>query len=139
MQRFRCRHLVFSFQRLYSILRSVLMVLKISSVGLFTFCINAILSTLFSDCDVIRLNTLGYRIGTRYLELLSWRTESLSKAPKREIRFLPAIMMIHTQLWRALFGKPADAIERSVENNDECKKIITLILLPKTLIPAAAL
>ena len=66
------------------------------------------------------LNTLGYRIGTRYLELMIWRTEATSKAPKREIRFLPALMMIHTQLWRAVFGKPADAIERSVENDDEC-------------------
>ncbi|KAF8588461.1 TRAPP I complex [Ramaria rubella] len=66
-----------------------------------------------------RLNTLGYRIGTRYLELMSWRNESVSKAPKREIRFLPALMMIHTQLWRAVFGKPADAIEKSVENDDE--------------------
>jgi len=67
-----------------------------------------------------RLSTIGYRVGMRYLELMSWRTESTSKAPKREIRFLPALMMIHTQLWRAVFGKPADAIEKSVENDDEC-------------------
>ncbi|GBE78540.1 transporter particle subunit trs31 [Sparassis latifolia] len=66
-----------------------------------------------------RLNTLGYRVGTRVLELMSWRTESANKAPKREIRFLPALMSIHTHLWRAVFGKPADAIERSVENADE--------------------
>lgn len=67
-----------------------------------------------------RLNTLGYRIGTRVLELMVWRTESASKAPKREIRFLPALMLIHTQVWRAVFGKPADALEKSVENADEC-------------------
>ena len=67
-----------------------------------------------------RLNTLGYRVGMRVFELLAWRTEGPSKAPKREIRFLPALMSIHTQLWRALFGKPADAIEKSVENADEC-------------------
>ncbi|KAJ7235971.1 NO signaling/Golgi transport ligand-binding domain-containing protein [Mycena rebaudengoi] len=66
-----------------------------------------------------RLNTLGYRIGTRVLELMVWRAESASKAPKREIRFLPALMSIHTQVWRAVFGKPADAIEKSVENADE--------------------
>ena len=69
-----------------------------------------------------RLNTLGYRIGTRVLELMTWRTESTSKAPKREIRFLPALMSIHTQVWRAVFGKPADAIEKSVENEDECER-----------------
>ncbi|KAJ7848770.1 TRAPP complex subunit trs31 [Mycena leptocephala] len=66
-----------------------------------------------------RLNTLGYRIGTRVLELMVWRAEAASKAPKREIRFLPALMSIHTQVWRAVFGKPADAIEKSVENMDE--------------------
>lgn len=77
---------------------------------------------LFRDLSprIFRLNTLGYRIGMRVLELNIWRTESTSKAPKREIRFLPALMSIHTQIWRAVFGKPADAIEKSVENDDEC-------------------
>jgi len=67
-----------------------------------------------------RLNTLGYRVGVRVLELMVWRAESSSKTPKREIRFLPALMSIHTQVWRAVFGRPADAIEKSVENQDEC-------------------
>ncbi len=67
-----------------------------------------------------RLNTLGYRVGTRVLELMAWRNESSSKAPKREVRFLPALMSIHTQVWKSVFGKPADAIEKSVENPDEC-------------------
>lgn len=49
-----------------------------------------------------------------------WRAESASKAPKREIRFLSALMSIHTNVWKAVFGKPADAIEKSVENEDEC-------------------
>jgi trafficking protein particle complex subunit 5 len=59
-------------------------------------------------------------MGMRVLELMAWRAESGSKAPKREIRFLPALMSIHTQVWKAVFGKPADAIEKSVENDDEC-------------------
>ncbi|EED81507.1 predicted protein [Postia placenta Mad-698-R] len=50
---------------------------------------------------------------------MTWRNEAASKAPKREIRFLPALMSIHTQVWRAVFGRPADAIEKSVENADE--------------------
>ncbi|EKM60699.1 uncharacterized protein PHACADRAFT_155795 [Phanerochaete carnosa HHB-10118-sp] len=66
-----------------------------------------------------RLNTLGYRVGVRVVELMSWRNESSSKTPKREIRFLPALMSIHTHVWRTVFGKPADAIEKSVENPDE--------------------
>ena len=71
--------------------------------------------------EYVRLNTLGYRIGTRVLELMAWRNESASKAPKRETRFLPALMSIHTHVWKAVFGKPADAIEKSVENADECE------------------
>ncbi|KAI0321000.1 NO signaling/Golgi transport ligand-binding domain-containing protein [Amylostereum chailletii] len=59
-----------------------------------------------------RLNTLGYRLGTRVLELMIWRAEASSKTPKREIRFLPALMSIHTNVWKAVFGKPADAIEK---------------------------
>ncbi|KII86352.1 hypothetical protein PLICRDRAFT_114386 [Plicaturopsis crispa FD-325 SS-3] len=70
-------------------------------------------------CCRRRLNTLGYRIGTRVLELLSHRTESASKTPKREIKFLPALVSVHGQVWRAVFGKGADAIEKSVENADE--------------------
>lgn len=49
-----------------------------------------------------------------------WRVEGFSKAPKREIKLLSVLMMVHTQVWKAVFGKPADAIERSVENPDEC-------------------
>ncbi|KAF5382235.1 hypothetical protein D9757_008926 [Collybiopsis confluens] len=71
-----------------------------------------------------RLNTLGYRVGSRVLELSAYRLESLSKAPKRETRLLPALMSIHTQIWRAVFGKSADAIEKSVDNVDECKSSI---------------
>ncbi|CUA77454.1 Transport protein particle subunit trs31 [Rhizoctonia solani] len=66
-----------------------------------------------------RLGTLGYRIGTRVLELMVWRAEGNAKAPKREIRFLPALMAIHSQVWKACFGKPADGIEKSVEKEDE--------------------
>jgi len=29
-------------------------------------------------------------------------------------------MSIHTNVWKAVFGKPADAIEKSVQNEDEC-------------------
>jgi hypothetical protein len=71
------------------------------------------------------LNTLGYRIGTRVLELMAWRAESASKAPKRDIRFLPVLMSIHTNVWKAVFGKPADAIEKSVQNEDECMARLT--------------
>lgn len=72
-------------------------------------------------CHILsRLNTLGYRVGTRVLELMIWRAEGSSKVPKREIKLLPVLMMVHTNVWKAVFGKAADALERSVENQDEC-------------------
>ena len=61
---------------------------------------------------------------------MAWRNESASKAPKRETRFLPALMSIHTHVWKAVFGKPADAIEKSVENADECEFIACLLQVP---------
>lgn len=33
-------------------------------------------------------------------------------------------MLVHTQVWKAVFGKVADAIEVSTENPDECKGVI---------------
>lgn len=69
---------------------------------------------------VCRLNTIGYRVGMRVSELLVWRSESSSKAPKREIRLLDSLLFVHTQVWKAIFGKPADAVEKSVEKDDEC-------------------
>ncbi|KAF5337145.1 hypothetical protein D9611_003413 [Ephemerocybe angulata] len=66
-----------------------------------------------------RLNTMGYRIGTRILELLIWRNESSSKTPKREIRLLPVLLMIQSQVWKAVFGKAADGLEKSSANVDE--------------------
>jgi trafficking protein particle complex subunit 5 len=81
----------------------------------------------------IRLSLLGYRVGQRVLPLLSHRIEfptppSLSSGsstynrnPKRETRLLPVLLWLHTQLWKALFGKPADSLERSTEKEDECE------------------
>jgi trafficking protein particle complex subunit 5 len=51
---------------------------------------------------------------------MTWRAESSSKTPKRDIRFLPALMSIHNNVWKAVFGKTADGVEKSVENADEC-------------------
>ena len=92
-------------------------------------CIGTVLRTLSVVAlgDLRRLNVLGYRIGIRVLELLTWRTEGASKAPKREIRFIAALMSIHTQVWKAVFGKPADAIEKSVEHEDECEFVFSII------------
>lgn len=66
-----------------------------------------------------KLNTLGYRMGLRLVELYSWRTEGSSRAPKRETRFLATLSTIGNAMWKAIFGRAADAIEKSVSMDDE--------------------
>jgi len=65
----------------------------------------------------IRLNELGYRVGIRALDLLVWR----DKNSKRETRVLGMLYFIHTTVWKTMFGKQADSLEKSTENEDECK------------------
>ncbi|KAG2231967.1 hypothetical protein INT48_001276 [Thamnidium elegans] len=62
-----------------------------------------------------KLNEFGYRVGSRVLELLTWR----EKNAKRETKILGILYFIHSTVWKALFGKPADSLEKSTENDDE--------------------
>ncbi|KAF7727002.1 TRAPP subunit trs31 [Apophysomyces ossiformis] len=62
-----------------------------------------------------KLNEFGYRVGVRILELLIWR----EKVAKRETRVLGVLYFIHSVVWKALFGKQADSLEKSTENEDE--------------------
>lgn len=72
------------------------------------------------------LSILGYRVGARLLELLPLRdylypVSSLRSPPPptRTLRLLPILTYIHSTLYRYLFGRPADSLERSTENDDE--------------------
>lgn len=71
---------------------------------------------LFSTPLLLRLNELGYRVGIRALDLLVWR----DKNSKRETRVLGMLYFIHTTVWKTMFGKQADSLEKSTENEDEC-------------------
>mmetsp|Transcript_22870 Transcript_22870/g.48650 ORF Transcript_22870/g.48650 Transcript_22870/m.48650 type:complete len:212 (+) Transcript_22870:102-737(+) len=62
-----------------------------------------------------RLESSGYGVGLKMLELISYR----NREHKRETRLMNMLHFVSTQVWRALFGKPADSLERSVENADE--------------------
>lgn len=62
-----------------------------------------------------RLESSGYEVGYKMLELISFRNREY----KREIRLMNILHFVSTQVWKALFGKPADSLERSVENADE--------------------
>ncbi|WVQ77979.1 hypothetical protein IAT38_000060 [Cryptococcus sp. DSM 104549] len=84
-----------------------------------------------SDLEA-RLSSLGYDAGQRILPLLLLRnTQALSvKEPKREHRLIPVLQFVHTQVYKYCFGKPADGLERSVEEENEY--MITLNQPPLT-------
>lgn len=58
----------------------------------------------------------GYAIGQRLLELLLYRE---GRSAKRETRVLGILQFIAQTLYRHLFGKPADGLEKSRDNEDE--------------------
>ncbi|KAL7270089.1 Trafficking protein particle complex subunit 31 [Rhizina undulata] len=64
-----------------------------------------------------KLNLHGYTIGQRLLELLLWRDGG--RSAKRETRILGILQFITTRVWLALFNKPADALEKSRDKEDE--------------------
>lgn len=59
-----------------------------------------------------RLNNQGYPIGIRLLDLLLTRSAN-PLASIRPTRILPLLQFIAQTLYRHLFGRPADALERS--------------------------
>ncbi|KAF2762789.1 TRAPP I complex [Pseudovirgaria hyperparasitica] len=67
-----------------------------------------------------RLNAQGYPLGLKLLDLLLTRSPLPSTSPSlRPTRILPLLQFITTTLWKHLFGRPADALERSAANADE--------------------
>ena len=62
-----------------------------------------------------RLEETGYTVGLRVLELQSLR----ERGSKRRTRLLQILQWVSSDVWRSLFGKTADSLERSTENADE--------------------
>lgn len=66
-----------------------------------------------------KLNWLGYRVGQRELELYKFRQEGAAKNPRQHTSLIEVLQFIHTHIWRSLFGKTADSLEKSKENANE--------------------
>ncbi|KAI8811366.1 NO signaling/Golgi transport ligand-binding domain-containing protein [Cladochytrium replicatum] len=62
-----------------------------------------------------RLSDFGYRVGIRVLEVQVAR----GKPNRRENRVLGILYFIHSNMWKVLFGKQADSLEKGTENDDE--------------------
>ncbi|KAK5132007.1 hypothetical protein LTR08_000428 [Meristemomyces frigidus] len=63
-----------------------------------------------------RLNRAGYPLGIKLLDLLLHRQAGKAARPTR---LLDLLQFIHTVLWRALFGRAADALEQSTTKKNE--------------------
>lgn len=57
----------------------------------------------------------GYGIGTRVLELTFFR----EKQGKWDRHIITLLQFLHSTVWKYLFGKPADGLERSTDRQDE--------------------
>eukprot|EP01041_Mallomonas_annulata_P011650 gene11650-24399_t len=62
-----------------------------------------------------KLEELGYGIGQRMVELIGCR----DRLNKRETRMVNMLQYISNVVWKHLFNKAADSLERSTENEDE--------------------
>mmetsp|Transcript_28294 Transcript_28294/g.68836 ORF Transcript_28294/g.68836 Transcript_28294/m.68836 type:complete len:232 (-) Transcript_28294:138-833(-) len=62
-----------------------------------------------------RLESSGYQVGLKILELITYRNRDY----KRETRLMNMLQFVSTQVWKALFGKVADSLEKSIDNVDE--------------------
>ncbi|CUM63534.1 uncharacterized protein PRCAT00001111001 [Priceomyces carsonii] len=76
-----------------------------------------------------RLNGLGYQIGQRFLELIKLR-EGL-KYSKREIRIIEILQFIHSSVWKSIFGKTANELEKSQDVDNEYMIIDNVPLISK--------
>mmetsp|Transcript_1951 Transcript_1951/g.7000 ORF Transcript_1951/g.7000 Transcript_1951/m.7000 type:complete len:196 (-) Transcript_1951:320-907(-) len=74
-----------------------------------------------------KLEEAGVGIGVRLLELLVFK----DKNGKRETRLLNIVSFIHTNVWRHLFGKPADSLEKGNDSDDEYMIIDKDLLLTR--------
>lgn len=62
-----------------------------------------------------KLELLGHNIGLRVLELISHR----EKSGRRETKLVEILQFITSVCWKSLFGKPADGLQKSAENENE--------------------
>lgn len=64
----------------------------------------------------------GKPIGERILELQSYRDKgsgSTCNSAKREVKVVNMLHFLNQNVWKTLFGRPADGLEQSVDDEDE--------------------
>ncbi|CAI5756235.1 unnamed protein product [Candida verbasci] len=76
-----------------------------------------------------RLNGLGYKLGIKLIEMI--KLKDGYKLLKRDTKILEILQFIHGPFWKFIFGKQADELEMSQNNNDEYMIIDNLPILNK--------
>ncbi len=71
----------------------------------------------FSPSPVRRLQSAGFTVGQRYLELVSLR----ERPGKRETTVVGILQFLSGTVWMQLFGKTADALEKSTDTANACE------------------
>lgn len=61
----------------------------------------------------------------RVLELICFRDKNL----KRETKVLGILTYLAYTVWKVLFGKQADSLEKSTEQEDECRVLLPVFSL----------
>ena len=66
-----------------------------------------------------KLSSLGYPIGEKILELCSYKEKNY----KREVKIVSMLQFIHNNIWKMLFGKMADGLQKSTDDEDKYRII----------------
>ena len=80
-----------------------------------------------------RLDAAGYSIGARFLELVAFR----ERPGRREGGVVPMLQFASSSMWTVLFGRPADALEKSTDKahaymiRDDEPLVSSFISVPK--------
>eukprot|EP00357_Protocruzia_adherens_P028818 CAMPEP_0115045538 /NCGR_PEP_ID=MMETSP0216-20121206/48206_1 /TAXON_ID=223996 /ORGANISM="Protocruzia adherens, Strain Boccale" /LENGTH=173 /DNA_ID=CAMNT_0002428433 /DNA_START=45 /DNA_END=566 /DNA_ORIENTATION=+ len=62
-----------------------------------------------------KLQQFGYEVGPKILELATSR----SKINKRELKVVGMLQLVSTTIWKGLFNKNADSLERSIDDESQ--------------------
>jgi hypothetical protein len=95
-------------------------------ISLFSFLFSEVVQYILSKSDEEKdfdieekLSCFGYSIGEKVLELCSLR----EKGFKRETKIVNMLQFIHNNVWKMLFNKQADGLQKSTDDSDEYRII----------------
>eukprot|EP01094_Clydonella_sp_ATCC50884_P017358 TRINITY_DN3002_c0_g1_i6.p1 TRINITY_DN3002_c0_g1~~TRINITY_DN3002_c0_g1_i6.p1 ORF type:complete len:192 (+),score=58.86 TRINITY_DN3002_c0_g1_i6:111-686(+) len=68
----------------------------------------------YADTEA-KLSELGRAVGLRALDPLVYRERGV----RREVKLVALLSLIQSTVWKALFGRAADSLEKSIDHEDE--------------------